>query len=201
MNARVILVNHRRHLKFYGFSAEYIQRLKQGDPFVEEHFNAYFGELIFLKLRNRLRTPQLMDDIRQETLLRVIRTLRTGTGIEFPERFGAFVNSVCNNVTHELLRQNGRFEPLNNDTADPVDTRIDLDLPLITEDRKRLVHKVLDELPSRDREILKLLFLEERTPSDVCERLKVDAGYLRVLLHRAKSRFKSRLGAAGAVGD
>jgi RNA polymerase sigma factor (sigma-70 family) len=104
-------------------------------------------------------------------------------------------------VTHELLRQNGRFEPLNNDTADPVDTRVDLDLPLITEDRKRLVHKVLDELPSRDREVLKLLFLEERTPSDVCERLKVDAGYLRVLLHRAKSRFKSRLGAAGAAGD
>ena len=201
MNARVILVNHRRHLKFYEFSAEYIQRLKQGDPFVEEHFNAYFGELIFLKLQNRLRTPQLRDDIRQETLLRVIRTLRTGTGVEFPERFGAFVNSVCNNVTHELLRQNGRFEPLNNDTADPVDTRVDLDLPLITEERKRLVHKVLDELPSRDREVLKLLFLEERTPSDVCERLKVDAGYLRVLLHRAKSRFKSRLGAAGAAGD
>lgn len=194
-------MNHRRHLKFYGFSAEYIQRLKQGDPFVEEHFNAYFGELIFLKLRNRLRTPQLMDDIRQETLLRVIRTLRTGTGIEFPERFGAYVNSVCNNVTHELLRQNGRFEPLNSDVTDPVDTRVDLDLPLITEDRKRLVHKVLEELPSRDREILKLLFLEERTPSDVCQRLKVDAGYLRVLLHRAKSRFKSRLGAAGAVGD
>lgn len=201
MNARVILVNHRRHLKFYGFSSEYIQRLKQGDPFVEEHFNAYFGELIFLKLRNRLRTPQLMDDIRQETLLRVIRTLRTGTGIEFPERFGAYVNSVCNNVTHELLRQNGRFEPFNNDASEPVDTRVDLDLPLITEDRKRLVHKVLEKLPSRDREILKLLFLEERTPSDVCQRLKVDAGYLRVLLHRAKSRFKSRLGAAGAAGD
>jgi RNA polymerase sigma-70 factor (ECF subfamily) len=201
VNARVILVNHRRHLKFYGFSAEYIQRLKQGDPFVEEHFNAYFGELIFLKLRNRLRAPQLMDDIRQETLLRVIRTLRTGTGIEFPERFGAYVNAVCNNVTHELLRQNGRFEPLNNNVTDPVDTRVDLDLPLITEDRKRLVHKVLDELPSRDREILKLLFLEERTPADVCQQLKVDAGYLRVLLHRAKSRFKSRLGATGAVGD
>ena len=180
-------------MKFYGFSAEYLQRLTEGDPFVEEHFTAYFGELIFLKLRNRLRTPQLIEDIRQETLLRVIRTIRSDRGLDHAERLGAFVNSVCNNVMHELLRQEYRHEQLNESTSDPVDGRVDLDLPLVTEERKRLVQGVLKELPSRDRQILQLLYLEEKAAAEICRELHVDGDYLRVLVHRAKLRFKNKM--------
>jgi RNA polymerase sigma-70 factor, ECF subfamily len=34
------------------------------------------------------------------------------------------------------------------------------------------------------------VFLEEGERSEICERLKVDGDYLRVLLHRAKERFR-----------
>ena len=35
------------------------------------------------------------------------------------------------------------------------------------------------------------LFVEERDKDDICRSLQIDRGYLRVLLHRAKQRFRA----------
>ena len=64
-----------------------------------------------------------------------------------------------------------------------------MDASLITAERKQIVADVLDRLKSKDREILRLVFLEENSREDICKKLGVEAGYLRVLLHRAKERF------------
>ena len=50
---------------------------------------------------------------------------------------------------------------------------------------------VLDELPAKDSEILRMLFLQDRDKADLCRRFSVTDDYLRVLLHRAKLRFRS----------
>ena len=41
--------------------------------------------------------------------------------------------------------------------------------------------------------MLKWLFFDERDKNDICRDLQIDRGYLRVLVHRAKSRFRERL--------
>ena len=48
-----------------------------------------------------------MEDIRQETFLRVFQAIRRNT-IRDPARIGAFVNSVCNNVILEFGRSGSR---------------------------------------------------------------------------------------------
>ena len=42
-------------LERHNFDAEYIRRLVAGDAETERHFTSYFGELLVLKLRSRLR--------------------------------------------------------------------------------------------------------------------------------------------------
>ena len=49
----------------------YLERLRSGDFRTQEHFVAYFSELIHLKLRVRLHSPQDIEDVRQETFARV----------------------------------------------------------------------------------------------------------------------------------
>ena len=49
---------------------------------------------------------------------------------------------------------------------------------------------VLDELPPKDSEILRMLFLQDLDKADLCRKFHVTGDYLRVLLHRAKSRFR-----------
>ncbi|MGA2591034.1 MAG: RNA polymerase sigma factor [Bryobacteraceae bacterium] len=177
-------------MKFLQFDAEYVRRLTQGDAGVEEHFASYFGDLLFLKLRARLRSCPLIEDIRQETLMRVLLILRTRGGVEHPERFGAFVNAVSNNVMMELRRAELRHDPMDEDQEEPLDTTVDLDAPLVDIETKRLVTRVMDELPEIDRSILQAVYLEEMDKAEICRRHKVNANYLRVLLHRAKCRFR-----------
>jgi RNA polymerase sigma-70 factor (ECF subfamily) len=185
-------------LLFHSFDADYLRRLAAGDAVVENHFTTYFGELLGLKLRVRIRSPHLIEDIRQETLLRVLQILRN-KGVEHPERFGAFVSAVCNNVLMEMVRADMRHDRLEPE-VDPVDEKVNLDEPLVTQQRRRLVASVLQELPEKDRELLRMLFLEEKDKAEICKKFGVSDDYLRVLLFRAKSRFRiTYFKSAGAV--
>src|ERR1700709_1868997 len=90
------------------FNEEYVRKLAAGDREVQQHFTNHFSPLLRIKLRTKLRSPQLIEDVRQETFLRVLQTVRKTNGLQNPERLGAFVNSVCNNVMMECFRANTR---------------------------------------------------------------------------------------------
>ena len=176
-------------MTFQSFTSDYLERLKQGDPIVGEHFSTYFRELIYLKCRWRVSSTELLEDIQQETLLRVLGAVERDT-VQHPERFGAFVNSVCNNVAMELIRKAHIHEPPSGEVAEPADLTQNLEAPLINEQHRRQVEAVLDELTEKDRGLLRAMFLEEKSSTEICHQFKVDGGYLRVLVHRAKQRFK-----------
>jgi RNA polymerase sigma-70 factor (ECF subfamily) len=172
------------------FDAEYVRQLAEGEPSVEQHFTAYFGDLIRIKLRRRGWSTHDVEDVRQETFLRVIQKLRQGE-VHQPERLGAFVNSVCNNIILESYRVRSRNSGADPTENEPADMAIDMDGDLIAEERKKLVRIVLEELPEADRTVLRMVFWEETPRADVCKTMKVDRAYLRVLLHRARMRFKA----------
>jgi RNA polymerase sigma-70 factor (ECF subfamily) len=169
------------------FDAEYVRRLIHSDPETESDFVAYFGELLAIKLRSRLRAPEQIQDVAQETFLRVLRTIRQ-SGIDNPEALGSFVNSVCTNVLFEVYRAQSRV-------ADPIEDRVSAEIPadsaLADEEERTQVRSVLSELPEKDRRILRWLFFDERDKGEVCRVLQVDREYLRVLVHRAKQRFRT----------
>jgi RNA polymerase sigma-70 factor (ECF subfamily) len=179
-------------LQFQTFDRSYVERLRAGDFRTQEHFVAYFSELIQLKLRSRLNSPQAIEDVRQETFTRVLVALRGEGGIRQPERLGAFVNSICNNVLLEHYRASSRHSSLEDEEdKDFPATTIDIVGAVAAKEMAVKVREILDELPERDRRLLREIFLEERDKDDVCRDFGVDRDYLRVLLHRAKLSFKS----------
>jgi RNA polymerase sigma-70 factor (ECF subfamily) len=178
-------------LQFCSFSADYVQSLCAGDHQAQEHFVVYFTELLDLKLRSRLQSPQAIEDVRQETFARFFSVLRKD-GLRQPERLGAFVNQICNHVlfdhyhaaaASESLDVEGRPEPVAGgaDALDIVSAR----------QIKDKVRAILLDLEPRDRSLLKAVFLDERDRDEVCREFGVDRDYLRVLLHRAKQEFKA----------
>jgi RNA polymerase sigma-70 factor (ECF subfamily) len=172
----------------YSFDSTYVERLAAGDPAVVEHFNEYFGELIFIKLRARQYSRATIDDIRQETFLRVFQALRND-GIRQPERIGAFVNSVCNNVTLEFGRAGSRITFLDQ-APESADQAIDSERKLIDEERRTHVRRLLAQMPAKNKKLLTALFLEERPAGEVCDEMGIDRGYLRVLLFRARTQLR-----------
>ena len=169
------------------FDSGYVQRLINSDPETERDFTTYFTELLAIKLRSRLRSQDSIADVTQETFVRVLKTLREN-GIENPEALGAFVNGVCNNVLFEVYRQQARAsgELEDRPASDPG-----ADDGLVGEELRKDVRQVLAELPEKDRIVLRWLFFEEREKEEICRTLGVDREYLRVLVHRAKNRFRN----------
>ncbi len=179
-------------MQFQTFDRSYVERLRAGDFRTQEHFVAYFSELIQLKLRSRLNSPQAIEDVRQETFARVFVALRGEGGIRQPDRLGAYVNSICNNVLLEHYRASSRHSSLEDEEdKDFPATTIDIVGAVAAREMAVKVREILDELPEKDRRLLREVFLEERDKDDVCRDFGVDRDYLRVLLHRAKLSFKS----------
>jgi len=177
-------------LELYAFDEAYLTRLREGDSSTESHFVVYFSQLLHLKLRARYLPPEIVDDLSQETFSRVFRSLRADGGIRQGDRLGAFVNSVCNNVLLEHFRSGSRNVPLDPSHAEIPDKVLNLENLVISAETRQIVRNILAQLPERDRAILAAIFLEEMDKDEVCSRFSVTRDYLRVLLHRAKQKFR-----------
>lgn len=176
-------------MTLFTFTAEYLEQLAKGDELVAQHFGSYFSSLLRLKLRARLRSPELIEDITQETLLRVLNIARNRE-VRHPERLGGLVSAVCTNVIRESVRNESRYDPMEDDTPEPHDHSIDLDAGLATGQTRRKIEETLKSLEPRDREILRAVMMEEADRTAVCEKFSINEEYLRVLLHRAKAKFR-----------
>jgi RNA polymerase sigma-70 factor, ECF subfamily len=178
-------------VNFVTFDASYVSKLRAGDASTEQHFIAYFSELMLLKLRPRLRMPEQIEDVKQETFSRALSLIRSEGGLRHAERLGPLVNSICNNVLMEQYRMSSRAEALEDGVAERlVETTPNALSKVISDDTRRVVRRVLEDLSERDRNLLRAIFLEERDKNEVCSELGVDRDYLRVLLHRAKGSFR-----------
>ncbi len=179
---------YNRRVQRQSFDALYLERLTNADDETERDFAAYFGELLTIKLRSRLRSAHLIDDVKQETFLRVLKAIRQKSAIANPQALGSFVNSVCNNVLFELYRSESKI-------ADPPEDRPaegkDAEAEMVDEEDRKQVRQVLAGMPEKDRKILRWLFFEERDKNSICSHLGIDREYLRVLVHRAKLRFRA----------
>ncbi len=182
------------------FDRAYLIALQNHDEKVEAHLVEFFTRPICLKLYFRLRSPQLIEDARQETFLRVLAYFRSGKTLENPASLPGFVHSVCNNICCEMLRSHTRHQQIPEDEPDLADVAaLNPEEALVSQERKQLVSRILGLLATKDRQLLRRIFLDEIDKDTVCREFGVSREYLRVLVHRAKLKLKAALG--GQMGE
>ena len=175
----------------FNFDAVYLEKLAAGDAAVSQHFAQYFGELLVIVLRARQLRPDTIHDIRQETLLRVLKAVQAKE-IRDPQCFRGFVHAVCKNVTREFSRADWRTAARTEDSPEPVDERADSEQELVTKEMQTLVRGVIAGMPPKERELLTAV-LAEKSSAEICRQFGVDANYLRVKMHRAREKFRQAL--------
>ena len=175
----------------FEFTDQYLADLRARVPLVANHFAVYFGELLDIKLRPRLRCPYSVDDARQETLVRVLEALQVKGRVRNAKSLGAFVNSVCNNVLLENWRKRNRL--VYGEVLDFPDHRVNLEGDFAVRECKQRVKRSLSRLPKRDRELIQSAFYDETPRPEVCRRLDIDSKNVRVVIHRAIGRLRSDL--------
>jgi DNA-directed RNA polymerase specialized sigma24 family protein len=127
------------------------------------------------------------DDIVQESMARWTRAGQEGK-IERLDNPGGFLSGICNNVISEYRRRVWR-DP---EYSDVLDRRPDPGISHSEDlELRDAVGAALSQLMDRDCRILKDLYLNCKTPEEVCAENDIPAAYLRVVLFRAKARFRA----------
>lgn len=178
-------------VELYSFDDEFVRRLCAGDREAEDFFFRYFSGVLFSKLRKRVSTLDAIEDIIQDTLVRALRGICSAEGLRDNRTLGSYVNSICNHVLLEWFRKTGKHEGKLEDYPYLADPRDSAEKRLMKMQEKMRVHRALDALDPRDAEILRALFISERDKDEVCRSFGIGRDYLRVLLFRAKEKFRA----------
>ena len=80
--------------------------------------------------------------------------------------------------------------PIDDDYVENIPTGEDREAELIEEQKRECVRRVVSGMEKRERDILTAIYFNERSKAAVCDEFGVDQGYLRVLLHRAREKFR-----------
>jgi RNA polymerase sigma-70 factor, ECF subfamily len=128
-----------------------------------------------------------VEDIVQETLTRFLTAARDGK-IQNPEAIGAFTHGICRNVISEFRRRNLRNEPL--PEVVPERSARGLAETDAFELRQAIAHG-LDQLPSRDRNVLRAYYLNEKSKAEILTQMGLTDENFRVILFRAKEKFRA----------
>ncbi len=117
--------------------------------------------------------------------MRVLEAVYTKEDLKHPERFGAFVNSVCNNVLLEYWRRRkaaGEAVQL----TEQMDGQPNPEAAAQIAEDIADVRKVLLKLRKRDRDLLRMVYWEERDRHEISKVTRTSADHVRVILYRAK---------------
>jgi RNA polymerase sigma-70 factor (ECF subfamily) len=79
--------------------------------------------------------------------------------------------------------------------------RTQIEEQYVVDDGYLYVKQVLDQLPSRDRELMELAVFEQLSPAEIAVVLRRRSGTVRVQLHRARERLRAIITADEALAD
>jgi RNA polymerase sigma-70 factor (ECF subfamily) len=127
-----------------------------------------------------------VDDLVQESIARFIRAGQRSQ-IRNTEEFGAFLNGVCRNVILEYRRRVHR-EPVSDQEIEIPERFVRPEADIL--EMREAIDNGLAELAERDRAILRALYLEGKEKDDICTEWNMTDAQFRVVLFRAKERFR-----------
>jgi RNA polymerase sigma-70 factor (ECF subfamily) len=139
-----------------------------------------------------LREPNDAEDLVQQVLFTVIKSLRAGK-LQDPQQLASFVLGTCRLTAQSLRSREHRRDRLLEQYGirdDAVDARAPLDL-----DRLR---GCLEGLAPRDRTIVVASFFAERNADDIGSELNMTAVHVRVSRHRALGLLRECMGGDAA---
>jgi len=157
------------------------------DSAAETELYRRFAPRVRLYGLRHLRDPHAAHDLMQQVLLMTLERLRAGK-LREPERIASFVLGMCRMVVLEIRRGTWRRETLlqtYGDTPEAVDApeavRLDAD---------RLA-ECLQKLAERERMVVVLTFFADKPGDEVAKELRLSAGNVRVVRHRALARLRA----------
>ncbi|MCD8301960.1 MAG: sigma-70 family RNA polymerase sigma factor [Prevotellaceae bacterium] len=129
------------------------------------------------------------EDIVQDTLVRAWDQREEWSAIRDPE---TFCLTVCRNLALDRSKRAVHL-PLPEQEQEPPDSQPAPDEALSGNERLRMARAAMDELPEVQRAIMELRDIEGMTYQEIAKTLCVTETQVKVYLHRARTKIKTRI--------
>jgi len=174
----------------YADWVELVERIRSGETDGMAELYQLFSRGIRFYLCRQLG-PQELDDKVHDTFVVVVLAIRKGE-LREPSRLMGFVRTIVRRqvAAHIDRVVHSRREEIDFDTSVRIaDPRGNPEETAIFRQRADLINKVLNELSTRDREILTRFYLREQSQDLICSEMALTETQFRLLKSRAKARF------------
>jgi RNA polymerase sigma-70 factor (ECF subfamily) len=140
-------------------------------------------------LRRALGTSPDVDDIAQETWIRVVRSAHR---FDPAQRFSAWLFAIAWNLVRD--RWSRRVDVSDDALAEMPCTRDSAEQTLVDDDRARRVREHVDSLPPRFAEVILLRYFEELSEKETATRLGVPLGTVKSRIHHGLKKLAAAIG-------
>ena len=170
--------------------AALVARIQKGDNSGMEELYKLFARGIRFYLCRQLGMQELDDKV-HDTFLIVVHAIQRGD-LREPERLMGFVRTVVRRQVAAHIDQvvHSRRDEMHLDVGIRVaDRQQNPEQSMAYKQKNEFMREILEELSSRDREILTRFYLDELTQDEICGEMNLSETQFRLLKSRAKARF------------
>lgn len=176
-------------------ATDLVRRILAGDASAEEGLVRRYSRGLLYLLRRLGASPELADDLHQETFRIVLERLRQ-RGLEDPAGLAGFLRGIARNLMTAERRKTARRrtdadEEKLEQVANPSPSQLS---SVLLDEEAGFVRKLIGELPAdRDRQLLLRFYVAEEEKESICTDLGLDSLHFNRVLFRARQRFKELL--------
>lgn len=144
----------------------------------DSHFDRIY-KFFYYKTLNQ----DIAEDLTSETFLTFVKLLNEEKSIENP---GAFLYGVAKNIFMQYLKKKYQegipFSSISDNFEDFVTETVSESSDAETPEEKLL--KIMDKIPLKQREIIRMRFIEKLKLEEICEKLGKDMNYVKTTQKR-----------------
>lgn len=173
-----------------------VARAARGEHEARQELYRQYAPWIYSLAVRTLRNQHQAEDALQETFIEAFGAL---AGFRCGSRLKTWLYTIQYRVVGRMLSARGRELPAGEALADHPHLKSATAMAAV--ETRVCVEEVLAALPERDRMILLLAYWEELTLKEIAEVHGTSENHAKVLLFRARQRYKAVAGATGKEQD
>ena len=171
--------------------AELVASIVSGEPGADDELVRRYSRGVSLVLRHAASDRFVAEDLFQETFRICLDKLRRGD-LREAERLSGFICSVARNLVISHFRHSARTAKsaaieLPESLADASPDQLSV---MLENEKAKIARQVLEELNSRDRELLRRFYVDGEDKEQICTDLGLSSLHFNRVLYRARERYK-----------
>jgi RNA polymerase sigma-70 factor (ECF subfamily) len=185
MNPRPINASEAASAEKANPDIDLVARIQAGDSGAETVLFERYGARLYYLALSRSGSPQDAEDLRSETMLRVLSAIRNRQ-LREPAALASFILRTLDNVAREAIRRESQALRI---ASDP---RANIERHFLDNSVKEAIEWTIARLKPRERDVLRMYYYEELPKEEIARRIGIAEERVRLLKSRALQSFRER---------